>query len=225
MSRIIVGLCSLVLIVVFAPTPTRADPIVVTSGTITVSGLAGGPHFNLSGNNFTATSLGGDTGNFQLQSACAPCVAGQMLGVGGSFIGAQVGGGGTATINGMSFSGLGWSGNIGLGGNSFVVPNVMTNVTITVPFTFTATLNGCQGSCLVNPVIFTVSLVGSGTATALLNFSGTDSMGRPIFVFSTATFQFEEVPEPASLLLFGSGVALLTAKLRRRFSSRKDTAV
>jgi len=32
MSRIFVGLCSLVLIAVFAPTPTRADPLVVTSG-------------------------------------------------------------------------------------------------------------------------------------------------------------------------------------------------
>lgn len=117
MSKIFVGLCLLVLIVVFTPTPTRADPIVVTSGTITVSGLAGGPHFNLSGNNFTATSLGGDTGNFQLQNSCAPCVAGQTLGVGGSFIGSQIGGGGTATINGMSFSGLGYQGQIHLGGN------------------------------------------------------------------------------------------------------------
>ena len=224
MSKIIVGLCSLLLMVVFTPTPTRADPIVVTSGTITVSGLAGGPHFNLSGNNFTATSLGGDTGNFQLQH-CAPCVAGQTFGVGGSFIGAQLGGGGTATINGMSFSGVGYSGNISLGGNSFVVPSVMTNVTITVPFTFSATLNGCNGSCLVNPVIFTVDLVGSGTATAVLNFSGLDSMGRPIFFFSTATFQFEEVPEPASILLFGSGVAFLTAKLRRGFPSHKDGSV
>jgi PEP-CTERM motif len=222
MSRILVGLCSLVLIVVFSPTPTRADPIVVTSGTITVSGLAGGPHFNLSGNNFTATSVGGDTGNFQLQNSCAPCVAGQTLGVGGSFIGSQIGGGGTATINGMSFSGLGYQGQIHLGGNQFVVPSVMTNVTITVPFTFSATLSGCaNGSCLINPVIFTVDLVGSGTATALLNFSGLDSMGRPIFFFSTATFQFEEVPEPASILLFGSGVAFLTAKLRRRFSSQR----
>lgn len=223
MSRIFVGLCSLLVIVVFTPAPTHADPIVVTSGTITVSGLAGGPHFNLSGNNFTATSTGGDTGNFQLQH-CAPCIAGQTFGVGGLFLGAQIGGGGTATINGMSFSGLGYSGQIVLGGNSFVVPSVMTNVTITVPFTFTATLNGCpNGSCLINPVIFTVDLVGSGTATALLNFSGLDSMGRPIFVFSTATFQFEEVPEPASILLFGGGLAVLTAKLRRRFSSQKNT--
>lgn len=53
------------------------------------------------------------------------------------------------------------------------------------------------------------------------HFNGLDSMGRPIFFFSTATFQFEEVPEPASILLFGSGVAFVTAKLRRRFSSQR----
>ena len=127
----------------------------------------------MSGNNFTATSLGGDTGNFQLQNSCAPCVAGQTLGVGGSFIGSQIGGGGTATINGMSFSGPGYQGQIHLGGNQFVVPSVLTNVTITVPFTFSATLSGCpNGSCLINPVIFTVDLVGSGTATALLISTG-----------------------------------------------------
>src|SRR5215217_3146136 len=104
MSRIFGGLCSLFLIVVFTPALTRADPIVVTSGTLTVTGLAGGPVFNISGNNFSATSLGGDTGNFPLQNNCTPCVAGQTRSAGGSFIGLQVGGGGTATINGTTFT-------------------------------------------------------------------------------------------------------------------------
>lgn len=224
MLRSFVGLCSLLLIVVFTSTPTRADPIVVTSGSITVSGLAGGPHFNLAGNNFSATSLGGDTGNFGPQSSCGPCVAGATVSAGGSWIGLQVGGGGTATVNGTSFTNVGWSGNLGVGGSTFVVPSVMNSVTITVPFTLTAHLNGCSGGCLINPTIFTVDLVGSGTASIVLNFSGVDNMGRPIFVFQTATFQFEEVPEPASILLFGGGLALLTAKLRRRFSSRNDSS-
>jgi hypothetical protein len=216
MSRILGGLCSLFLIVVFTPALTRADPIVVTSGNIMVSGLAGGPVFNLSGNNFSATSLGGDTGNFALQLFCVPCVAGQTVGAGGSFVGLQVGGGGTATLNGMTFTNVGYSGNISLGANSFVVPSSLTNVTITVPFTFTSNLNGCSGPCLINPTVFTVQLVGSGTATVELNFSGLDQLGRPIFVFRKATYQFEEVPEPASILLLGGGIALLTAKLRRR---------
>jgi len=223
MSRIFGGLCTLFLIVVFTPALTRADPIVVTSGNIMVSGLIGGPVFNLSGNNFSATSLGGDSGNFASQK-CSPCVAGTTLGVGGSFLGLQLGGGGTANINGTLFTNVGWSGQMSLNGGSIIVPSVLTNVTITVPFTFTATLNGCSGGCLINPTIFTVELVGSGTATLELNFSGLDQLGRPIFFFQKATFQFEEVPEPASILLFGSGLAFLTAKLRRRLSSRDDNA-
>ena len=223
MSRMLGGLCSLFIIVVFTPTLTRADPIVVTSGTIMVSGISGGPLFNLSGNNFTAMNAGGDTGNFAPQSSCFPCVAGQTVGVGGSFLGSSLGGGGSATINGTSFTNLGFSGLFGLGGNSFVVPSVMNNVSITVPFTFTGTLNGCSGgSCLINPVVFTVDLVGSGMATIDLNFGGLDQLGRPIFFFQKATFQFNDVPEPASLLLFGGGLTLLTAKLKRRLSSRTD---
>lgn len=226
MSRFFGGLCSLFLIVVFTPTLTRADPIVVTSGTIMVSGSSGGPFFNLSGNNFTAMNAGGDTGNFSLQLSCFPCVAGQTVGAGGSFLGSSLGGGGTATINGTTFTNLGYSGLFGLGGNSFVIPSVMTNVQITVPFTFTGTLNGCSGgSCLNNPVIFTVDLVGSGMVTVDLTFGGLDQQGRPIFFFQKANFQFQDVPEPATLFLLGGGVALLTAKLRRRLSSQNDSSV
>jgi PEP-CTERM motif-containing protein len=224
MSRIPGVVCSLFLMVVFTPALARADPIVVTSGTITVTGIAGGPLFDLSGDNFHASNAGGDTGNFAPQLACGPCVAGQTVGVGGSFLGSSLGGGGSITVNGTTVTNPGYSGLFGIGGTSFIVPSVMTSVSITVPFTFAGTLNVCSGSCLINPVLFTVSLVGSGTATVDLNFSGLDNLGRPIFFFQKATFQFEEVPEPASMLLFGSGLALLTAKLKRRLSSAADSS-
>ena len=194
----------------------------VTGGTITVTGIAGGPFFNLSGTNFSAANAGGDTGNFAPQLTCGPCVAGQTVGVGGLFLGSSLGGGGTATINGTTFTNVGYSGQFGIGGSSFVVPSVLSSVTITVPFNFTGTLNGCSGSCLINPVVFTVNLVGSGTAAIDLNFSGLDQFGRPIFFFQKATFQFADVPEPATLLLFGGGLAALTASLRRRRASLRS---
>ena len=224
MSRIFGGLCTLFLIVLFTPALARADPIVVTSGNVMVSGIAGGPMFNLSGDNFSATSVGGDSGNFASQR-CFPCAAGSTLGVGGLFQGLQLGGGGTANINGTMFTGVGWSGQMILNGGSIVVPTALDDVTIVVPFTFTANLNGCSGGCLINPPIFSVQLVGSGTATLELNFSGFDRFGNPIFTFQKATFQFEEIPEPASILLFGGGLALLTAKLRRRFSSQNESGI
>ena len=145
--------------------------------------------------------------------------------MGGSFLGLQLGGGGTANINGTLFTNVGWSGQLGLLGSTIVVPSALSDVTLMVPFTFNATLNGCSGGRLVNPTIFTVELVGSGIATLELTFSGLDQFGTPIFFFKKATFQFEEVPEPASILLFGGGLALLTAKLRRRFSSQNDSGI
>ena len=85
------------------------------------------------------------------------------------------------------------SGQMTLNGGTIVVPAALDDLTITVPFTFTATLNRCSGGCRVNPTIFTVELVGSGTATLELNFSGLDLFGSPIFFFQKATFEFEEV--------------------------------
>ena len=58
MTRIFVGLCTLILTLVFTPALTRADPLVVTDGSITVTGLIGGPLGNLTGDNF-AVGIGG----------------------------------------------------------------------------------------------------------------------------------------------------------------------
>lgn len=223
MSRILVGLCSLVLITVFAPTPTRADPIVVTGGTVTVTGILGSAQGSLTGDNLLVTGLGGDTGSFAPQH-CFPCAGGSTLPITGFFAGSVLGAG-TANINGMLFTNIGWGGQMSFNGGSVIVPSVLNDVTITVPFTFTADLHGCSVNCVTNPILFTVQLVGSGIATIHLDSFGLNGFGQPIFGFSSATFQFEEVPEPASIMLLGGGLALLTAKLRRRRSSQNDSEI
>ena len=214
MTRIFVGLCTLILTLVFTPAPTRADPFVVTDGTITVTGLTGGPLGNLTGDNFAVRIAGSGTGSFAPQR-CFPCLPGSTMGVTG-FFGSSNLGVGSFNINGTMFTNVGLAGVLLLNGGTIVVPSVMSDVTITVPFTSTANLTACPVDCFFGPNLFTVQLVGSGTATLELTFARLSSNGQPIFLFKQATFQFEEVPEPASILLLGGGLAVLTAKLRRR---------
>lgn len=221
MSRIFGGLCALILIVLLTPALTRADPLVVTGGTITITGLGGGPLGGLTGDNFSAGIGGSGTGSFSPQMSCFPCLPGSTIGVTG-FFGSSTLGGGSFNIDGTMFTDVGLGGLMLLNGGTIVVPSVMSDVTITFPFTFTANLNGCPVTCFFGPILFTVQLVGSGTGTIELTFARLSSNGAPIFFFKQATLQFEEVPEPASILLLGGGLAVLTAKLRRRFSSKND---
>jgi hypothetical protein len=92
--------------------------------------------------------------------------------------------------------------------------------TVTLPFVFEGIVNGY----LVDPFtagftdpVFTVSLGGSGLATGLFHYTG---IGEPLFGRdSELLYQFDDaapVPEPATLLLFGSGAAAVSLLRRRR---------
>lgn len=212
MTRIFSALCTLLLISAFSPSTTRADPLFITSGTLTVTGAIGAPHFTFSGTNFVAAGNGADRGAVALQTGCFPCQAGQMTSVNAFFIGSTLGTGGV-TVDGVEHAG-GLSGTFQFSGPLLEVPSALTNLTITSPFTFAGLLHVCPESCVVRPPVFSVSFVGGGTATFDLIFSGLFH-GVPIFTFSSITYNFE-VPEPTSVLLLGAGLAALSTALRRR---------
>lgn len=76
---------------------------------------------------------------------------------------------------------------------------------------------------LLNISIFGYPPSGAGTYIGTLTFSGFDSNGVAI---TTAPVQFTvdvPVPEPATILLFSTGLAAISASIRRRrIASRKD---
>lgn len=216
MSKIFSAFCTLLLLVLFTPTITKADPIIVTGGFITLSGPLGAPRFSLSGDNFAVIGGGGDRGNSGPQHC--PCSGGDLLSVTSIFAGSSLGGG-SAAINGVVFTNVGFSGTFIITGPSFTLPFIPSPiVSITSPFTFSGHLLGCPTSCVTNFPVFSVDLIGGGLATVDLRFGGSfDNQGRPIYSLDKVTYQFE-VPEPVSMMLLGGGLAALAAhlKLNRR---------
>lgn len=201
MVRIFSALCTLLLIVAFTSSKARADPIVVTSGTLTVTGAGGGPEYVLFGNNF-ASGGRGDRGAVGLQNGFLNSTPGSVINVGARF-----GGSGLGDNHGGEFV---------FTGPPITVPFSLTTLTLTSPFEFSGRLLTCPQSCFFGPVVSNVDLVGSGTATFTLLFSGFGLNGKPLFTFSTITYNFE-VPEPTSIFLLGGGLAALGASLRRKW--------
>lgn len=199
MSRIFTVLWTLLLIVVFTPSATRADPIVITGGSLTLLQFPSVPVYSLSGNNFSAVGIA-PPGLVPARGLCSPCASGTVINLSGAFAGFNLDG----TQN-LAFSFV---------GQSITVPFSLTNLSITSPFEFSGTLTGCvMADC--GPVVPTFSLVGIGTARFNLLFNGLNSDGVPIFTFQSITYSFE-VPEPTSILLLAGGLAALGNGLRRK---------
>lgn len=215
MRKILSGFC-LLFIIVLAQSTTHADPIVVTGGNLTVTGIAGGPTYTLTGTNLSVTSTGGDQGNVVPQNVCVPCPAGSVFSLSALFVGQSLGQG-TITIDGTTFTNVDFGGTFVFNAPEFTFdPPIGNDTVIQTAFSFTGLLQVCQTSCLINPPLFTVELVGAGVADLALQFSGFNSQGVAIYTFQNINYSFRnEIPEPVSLLLLSSGLAALGLKLRR----------
>ena len=222
MSKMIIGFCALLMLTI---TPSvHADPIQITGGSVTVSGFFGPTTYSLVGQNFSIT--GGGEGGFTAPRNCFPCLSGASLGMSTFIIGNGLGTA-TVTINGTTFSNLSILGTLNLDSFGITIPASMTNVTLTAPFSLSASLFGCEGlsaTCTSSNAVFSTTLIGGGTATLQLLFFGVNAQGNSLYTFGSITYDFggaAPVPEPMTIILLGTGAMSLGATLRLSSKRRR----
>ena len=207
----------------------HADPITVSGSAVITNGQFFGPSiiFNISGQNFQASNLedaGGldHFGNFgispcstSLESLNGICTSAN-LGYSGN--GSDIHG--NFTVNGQTFaSDVVNTLSFHITSPTFVIPANLANepsLTVTAPFTFTGVAGGacCQAVDLAGEgtvVLFLIrDTVGGFTGLRLVSAQYTFGETVPDVTFTTAT------PEPATIVLFLSGLAGAIVRLRQK---------
>jgi len=237
MSKTVLGgpgvglVCLASLLLLAHPAPVRADAVTVT-GSIALNALEG-PFANLRGPTFSV-DVGPNPFNnaFDLvpdfftwcgrspDRLVTQCFPGEPIQMGGTTNGEAFVGTGTLVTNGRTFT----DASIFLDGE-FVAPPAITPpeqtlVTVTSPFTFSGTLRARVG----DEQIFQQTVVGSGTATArmFLLEPGAGFFDENNFIGYAFAAPAAATPEPATLLLMGSGLAALFTRRPRKGSSPVD---
>jgi len=194
----------------------NADPFVITSGSIEMVGNSpmSRTTYNFAGPGISVNAVTLDG----IATNCTTCSTPQL----NSFHASFGGGGGTVVLNGVTY-------NVGFNGllNTLSPPAVLGRTTapgpviVTLPFTMTGTIVGCNDTPLnCQDRAFSIAVTGQGFVTAHFNAFVVGGLSDQI---SYANFQFQPapVPEPATLLLLGTGLAGVAARIRKRRRASK----
>jgi hypothetical protein len=199
--------------------PARADPILITAGSVTVTGVPGAEsgiadlHGTQGFQADVVMELAFAPGPWQCQPCGAPGTLLQLAGFMDTLDGL-----GTIVLGGISY-GVGTVGGspgegvlaLSLFSDQIVLPPLSPSAVLSAPFE----LQSDQSRVSVtdaNGQDTSLPLRGRGTLTLELT---PNESGEPVWEFAGASYEFEPIPEPTTLLLFGTGALGLAARHRR----------
>ena len=220
------GAC-LALGIVLSGSLAFAEPVrVIRSGDVYTGNYDTG--FNLSGSDFS----------FMVSQwldpivNCGPCTPGAVLDL-GTTLAVRDWDAGRATQDGRSYESVYYSGSFNFDAGSVVVPDMPPGQSGPdaqglsrrfTTYTFTGTLAGFADPSLTGTPLFSTPLTGGGlVAVAFSNYP--PESGIRVLQLDYHFASAAPVPEPGSLLLFGSGAACIAARWRRRRHDRGPAAV
>jgi hypothetical protein len=195
-----------------------ADPVrIVRFGDVWTGNYDTG--FNLAGTNFS----------FMVSQwldpivNCGPCTPGAALDLSTTLL-VRDWEAGRAQVNGQSWEPVFFSGSFEFDAGSVIVPDMPPGQSgpdaeglsrAFATFAFTGTLAGFSNPGLTGTPLFSTGLVGSGWVVAAFSNYPPES-GIHVLQLDYHFDNVAATPEPGSMLLFGSGVAAIAARWRKR---------